>query len=236
MAIEERATFAGLPEPTLPWMLITKHFLFLHVPRTGGQFIRGLCAQHLPREWVIRNSLGPHTPYREIAADFADLPMLCFVRNPWDWYVSWYHYLTQDEPEKRTGPMWRVGFGEGRKDFKQAVTSACTGRDFGNPRTGPVMAERGVDHYSAVFWNTAGEGVEAGRVEVGRFENLADDFLAFLDRHDVPIPEGLRRDLHDVPAFGASRRGPYRDYYDDELRDLVADRARALIAAFEYSF
>jgi hypothetical protein len=217
-------------------MLITVHFVFLHVPRTGGQFVRKTCLNHLPREWLIRNSLRSHTPYEQIVDEFGDLPMLAFVRNPWDWYVSWYHYLTQREQNPENGPMWVTAFDRGRNDFKTTVTNACTGRSFDNPRTAPIMEERGVDHYSALIESIVGSGVEEGRVTIGRYETLADDLEAFLERHGIPVGPAFLHALRAEPPYGASRRDRYQDYYDDELRDLVADGARALIAEHGYSF
>jgi hypothetical protein len=34
----------------------------------------------------------------------------------------------------------------------------------------------------------------------------------------------------------ATRRRAYRDYYDDELRELVGEKARAIIERYGYSF
>jgi hypothetical protein len=98
------------------------------------------------------------------------------------------------------------------------------------------MRELDCDHLSAVFARIAGTGVDAGRVEVGRFESLQEDFLAFLERHEVPFGPEFARAVRAEPPFGSSKRGPYRSYYDDETRDLVARKARRLIAAHGYEF
>ncbi len=230
-------TFPGGPRAQrLHSMVMTRHFILIHVPRTGGQFIRKVCFEHLPATWFIRNALDAHTPYDVIADDFAQLPMFAVARNPWDWYVSWYHYLTQTDAADRTGPMWTSAFDSGRSDFKSTVTAACSGRGFTNPRTEPIMRELDCDHLSAVYMRIAGRGVDAGRVQVGRFESLQLDFLAFLERHQVPTGRAFERTVMAEPPFGSSKRGRYQDYYDDELRDLVAEKARRLIAAHGYEF
>ena len=222
--------------PRLPSMLITSDFLFLHVPRTGGRFLRTLCYEHLPPERMIRNALNPHTEYEVVAHDFADLPMIAFVRNPWDWYVSWYHHVMQTIPEEQQGPQWETAFGRGQNSFKEAVTIACTGEGFGKVQTLQTMRERNIDHFSAMFWRRAGIGVEAGRVEIGRYENLGGDFMAFLQRHGVRVPTEMAKALEEAPRVGATEREQYRSYYDDELRDLVGEKARSLIADHGYSF
>ena len=74
-------------------MLITSRFVFIHVPKTGGDFIRRLCLRHLPPEESSRHQIAKHGPDTEIPAAHAGLPRFALVRNPWDWHVSWYHYL-----------------------------------------------------------------------------------------------------------------------------------------------
>jgi hypothetical protein len=219
-------------------MLITRDFVFLHVPKTGGQFVRRLCHQYLPSERIILNSLNAHSPYEKVATEYPDLPMVAFVRNPWDWYASWYHFfIERPPPPDQAGALWRTVFGEGRNSFRDAVTIACTGEGMGAVRGRELMRERGIDYYSAVHWRIAGVGAEAGRVEMCRFESLGDDFVAFLERHGVPVPEGLYKALKTERAFGQSRRErDYRAYYDDELRDVVGAKAARLIADYGYSF
>jgi hypothetical protein len=217
-------------------MLITKHFALVHVPRTGGNFIRDVCFEHLPREWLIRNALPIHTPYEELMPDFEDLPMLCFVRNPWDWYVSWYHHQTQHYEGERSGPIWRTAFGEGRNDFRQVVFACCTGEGFESPATKPIMEELGCDHYTARFLQVTGGGIESGHLEVGRYEHLRDDFLGFLERHEVPVDDAFADLVRGGAPKHTSERGPYREYYDEELRDLVGEKARLLVERFGYGF
>jgi hypothetical protein len=220
-------------------MLITRYFLFIHLPKTGGQFVREVCDRYLPAEWRVPNDIPPHAPYREVKDRFPDLPILCFVRNPWDWYVSWFHYIRETPPLEShpAAAMWETAFELGKSDFAETVRRACTGEGFGNPNTAGVMRERGIDHYSAIYWQMAGDGVEEGRVEVGRSEDLVGDLVGFLERHDVPLSPEFEEKVRNHPRVGTGKRAQdYRSYYDDELRELVADKARGLIQAYGYSF
>jgi hypothetical protein len=217
-------------------MVMTRHFILVHVPRTGGQFIRKVTFEQLPPGWFIRNALDAHTPWDVVADDFAELPMFAVIRNPWDWYVSWYHYLTQTDADKRTGPMWMSAFEKGASDFSSTVTRACSGEGFDNPTTGPIMRELDCDHLTASYMRIAGRGVDAGRVELGRFESMQRDFLGFLRRHQVPVDDAFVEALMAEPPYGSSKRGPYQQYYDDELRDLVGRKARRLVELGGYEF
>jgi hypothetical protein len=216
-------------------MTATRHFVFLHVPRTGGSFIKATCLRNLPSEWFVPTSAHRHAPYSQVPSECKDLPMITFVRNPWDWYVSWYHWTTQIAVERRGGAMWKSAFDSGRASFGEAVARACTGRDFENRVTKPVMQERGVDHYTAIFDVIARQGLDEGRVEIGRYENLADDLLGFLDRHDVPIPPSFADAIHGSDRESSSVHLHYRDHYDSDLRQLV-QASCPLVREFGYSF
>ena len=235
-------------------MLITKHFVFLHMPKTGGSFVRQVCRRELPSDWLLHNpESGFHVGHDAIPEEHRRLPVLCFVRNPWDWYVSWYHDRVQREVERHEqarAAWWTYLFDSGRADFREMVVNACTGRPFDRlpeggaaqqevalPRWVEVMRERGVDHYTARFLLLSGtEDRREPPVEVGRFENLRADLLSFLERHDIPVPDGFRAALLRESPVRSSDRGPYGDYYDDELRDLVAAKAKPIIDRYGYRF
>jgi hypothetical protein len=237
-------------------MLITKHFVFLHYARTGGVFIRRACRDHLPADWLISEPEETHAHVADIPEQYANLPTVCFIRNPWDWYVSWYEFNLQywapetgRQPPQRPTNFWTTLFGQGQNDFGQMVFNSCT-RDEGNRAWEIAMREWDVDLFSAIFFLMTGRAPSppskgsslesafaAGRqVEVGRYESLREDFLDFLGRHEIPAPQAFLDVIRKGPARHASMRRPYREYYDDELRDLVGYKARTVIAEQGYSF
>jgi Sulfotransferase family len=63
---------------------------------------------------------------------------------------------------------------------------------------------------------------------VGKFETLDDDFAKVCDALKLPRV-GL-------PKMRSSKRGDYRDYYDNALRKKVADKYGGEIEAFKYVF
>ena len=100
-------------------------FIFIHVPRTGGSSVTEALRPHahvptarlvdrvpvvrkvatggLYRLWAERYG---HAKAAQIAArlpeeTFAAFFTFAFVRNPWDWQVSYWHYITQrrDHPD-----------------------------------------------------------------------------------------------------------------------------------------
>jgi hypothetical protein len=239
---------------SLPTMLITKHFVFVHFQKTGGVFFRRLCHEHLPSDWIVAELERTHAGYDLIPAEYAHLPAITFIRNPWDWYVSWYHWETQylgsgerEAPSSETHP-WTTLLGRGSYDFREAVTRACTRREGARPWE-VAMQAWDVDMLTAIYAIKTGHypgalppalahrAPQDGRaVEVGRFEHLRDDFLAFLERNEVPAPEPFLEAVRSAPPRHGSRRGAYEEYYDDELRDVVGRTARHVISEHGYEY
>ncbi len=172
-----------------------------------------------------------------------------FVRNPWDWYVSWYYFHlmwleARWSPESiRENAELRMLFGDdielsdgvlrGYVDFATFVTNACapTSRD---PLAIQLVSER-QDFYTQRFRWVAGAGLDSAQLTVGRFESYPDDLERFFNRNGIPLADGaLQRICTGGPA-NPSSRGPYRQYYDNDLRELV-EQACPLVERFGYRF
>lgn len=222
-------------------MLVTDKFVFLHIPKTGGSFIQHAVVDHLLvedyRPWT-------HTPYRDLPARWRHLAVFCVVRNPWDWYVSWFHYAMERGREKgerllspsapqRKRVIWEDVLRLGRADFKEAVTRACTG-DFDHPLA-PMIRDEGVDLYSAFIRDIAGAALERSDFTPLRFERLRKQLLQYL-RSRIEVPGPLARAIRCDPPRRVSDHGPYADYYDSDLRELVGEKAGWLCERFNYRF
>jgi hypothetical protein len=207
-------------------MLISYHkkFLFVHIYKTAGTSITDSLARYCyrpgstrPSNWIpfltakwkkihstpikkhatalqIRDTLHPEV--------FASFFKFSFVRNPWDWQVSLYHYILE-HPEN-PGYISTKDMGS----FRNFVFSRS---DLGFTQTGCLADSGGkllVDF-------------------VGRFEKLEEDFQAVC--HRIGISVGL-------PHINKMERTGYRDYYDEETRELTARLYAEDIERFGYSF
>jgi hypothetical protein len=228
-------------------VLVTDNFVFVHIPKTGGTFIQTVLGKHLPvvaYEPVTAEPTWSHTPYSTLPARWRGLPAFCVVRNPWDWYVSWFHYQRERGPRRRTRihgqdpwgkrAVWEGALRSGEANFNEAVTRACTG-DFDHPLA-PVMREEGIDLYSARVKEIVGAALDRPNFTVLKFERgLRKQLLRYLNTH-TEVPRGLAAEIRRGPPMRTSEHGPYADYYDDALRELVGERARWLCERFEYRF
>jgi hypothetical protein len=218
-------------------MRIFEPFVLLHVPRTGGTFLRRTLPQHLP--FAAGPQPGGHAPVAALPAQFGDLPILAVVRNPWDWYVSWYCYVSargnhrQFEGHDGKRREWATAFQNGRSSFAQAVESACTA-SIDHPLS-PMMREEGIDLCTAHVRHITGLTAAPPLLEYVRYDQLHDGVIDFLRRHGA-LTEDLERAIRESPPVRASDHCHYRDYYDQRTRDLVARTAAPLIEHFSFSF
>jgi len=195
-------------------------FLFVHVPKTGGNSIQNILAEYSEdtlittekhqdgvERFELRNStykLKKHSKlsrYRKLLpADlYRQLFKFATIRNPWDKMISMYF-----SPHRSTG-TWD------REDFIRLIKRAPTLQDYvtlpsfrdrlekklGLPAR-PRPLDRDIDYLI-------------------RFENLNDDFNEVCRRTGLPaVPE--------LPVRNRGNRKHYSHYYDDELRDMVAQK------------
>jgi hypothetical protein len=216
-------------------VLVTDNFIFVHIPKTGGTFVDTVLREHLP---TIDFEADRHAPYSTLPKRWRNLPAFCVIRNPWDWYVSWYHYPIQSKPgQPRGNPvkqgLWESAFDEGRASFREATRRACLG-EIDHPLA-PKIRREGIDLYTAHVRTIVGSVLDRPNFTVLRFERLQRQLLRFLRQHGG-VSRELKSALRHGPPIRASDRGPYRDYYSDELRELVGERAGWLREQFGYNF
>jgi hypothetical protein len=193
-----------------------KRFLFVHIPRTGGNSIQSVLARHSEDQIVRRRGqdgverFGVDNPqyqlkkhslladYRMALGEerFSRLYKFASVRNPWERMVSLYF-------TPRQGKRWD------RSAFKKTIGEALTAADYLR------LGDADPDPFRNVN-------------RIIRFENLAEDFNAVCGELGISAEA--------LPRYNQSERDHYAKYYDDELRALVAERFAPEIARFEYTF
>ena len=226
-------------------MLIHDRFVFLHLQKTAGTFIAKALQRELPKRSLRSGAPGKlHPGWDDIPSDAMDRPVLLYVRNPWDWYVSWYHFVMATRPDNL---VFRLLFAEGGNDFPTTVRNACEGIPIdGDPALEELISRggnrqmelqlQGYDFYTARFLEFVGEGLDSDRLTIGRYESLFDDLECFLGRVGVSLTDAAKTRLRTGAPLNNTPHKPYRHYYDAELRDVVGSCCRRLIDRFGYSF
>jgi hypothetical protein len=231
-------------------MIVTPRFVFLHLHKSGGTFVNECLLRFVPGA----RAAGYHLPHTLIPPEAADRPILGLVRNPWSYYVSWFAFQSA---MPQPNALFRVLSDEGRLDFAHTISNMVglsrdaerlaravaalptqyTGRGLNLP--GPVLARLGTSPRPIGFYSFLFDylfDAQADRRLFGRMESLRDDLPNLLESVGEPVSAGLRTHLIEGPPTNTSVHGDYRDYYGDEVRDLVADHDAPVIERFGYRF
>ena len=236
-------------------MIVTDHFVYIHVSRTGGTFLNKLIMNHVPGARMLQY----HGQLRDLPEEHGDLPVIGFVRNPWDWYVSmFYDYRRKQQYVFQVlSERGRLGFrdtvvrfltlgddDEGdRRRREQLVRAAPTlintqrpaRRDLPGLRSRQFAAyPQGTGYYSWL-WQLMFASDDTPTIHIGRFENLREEALRLLEETGTPISDRISRYLKDAKRLNASPRPrSYLAGYTRDLERLVEEKDRYIVDRFDY--
>jgi hypothetical protein len=230
-------------------MIVTDKFVFIHLPRTGGTFVTDLIMKFFPSA----REIGYHLPMSLLPKEYSHLPLLGAVRNPWEFYVSWYYHiwprdigkplfswLTDDCKEQFEGAIrnaLNLGADNDRLDSlieKLPDTVDYRTRNIPNITKDSVRKVRGTGvgyctfRFNQLFGN-------ADEVFFCRLETLRQDLVRFFEHIDA-APDELRDYVLRSEKKNTAEHLHYSTYYTPELADLVSIRDRQLIERFGYVF
>lgn len=230
-------------------MIVTRNFVFVHLPRTGGTFVSEVIKRFFPSA----REIGYHLPLSALPVEFSHLPVLGGVRNPWAFYASWYHHqITQH----RHSPLFdalcdsrRLGFVETTRNalnlfsddemIDRIIAGLKENFDYQNKHvsnlTKTSMNEirgSGLGFYSFRFHQMFGRSES---VYFCRVESLRADLLKFFERLGI-LTEDLHRYVLQSDKKNTSDHRHYSSYYTNELKELVGSRDKNLIERYGYGF
>jgi hypothetical protein len=189
---------------------------FIHIPKNGGQSVRH--ALELRKD--ISLSRPYHYRYIDIVGQVGDdLRFFCIVRNPWSRTASRYMF------GKQNASLWPQD--DPRKKFIMNATFDAFVREQkilpipehpGMPWMGPLSS-----WFNQLEWITNQDGVVA--CDCLRLESLTEDISDYLGR-EIKI---RRRNV-------TNNKYSYREMYNDELIQIVADTFKDDIDYFGFDF
>ena len=198
-------------------MLVSHKFkcIFIHIPKTGGVSVcRTLAENGIPADYYTLD----HEPVR-IACEFLavcekekkEYFSFCFVRNPWDRFVSAYNFLLKGGSNEQDK--------EHRDEF---ITPYRTFNDF-------VRNLNNTNALSQQHFRPQVEFINKDIDFVGRFENLNKDF-------DIICKKvGISRKLT-LKHLNKASHEPYQTYYTGETEKIIRDSYKLDVDCFNYSF
>lgn len=238
-------------------MLVTEKCVFLHMPKTGGHFCRSIIETHAGK---TLHSGGWHAPYKKLPANFHHLPILIVVRNPWDWYVSWYHYMidvletghpnplivnaTMNTPPGFNNVMSYVfkSMRTGTKESKQLAKYLKSERHIASKAKRPGIRDLDKEmienmrkkNHGFLSWRFESllAGTSKKLVRYIEFDNLNSQLLAALSEIGVSIPEEEKNRILSLGKVnaGATRKG------EEYRRFYESDAVKNAIAYYDRNF
>lgn len=238
-------------------MIVTDHFVYIHTSRTAGTFLNKLILEQVAGARMIQY----HGHLKDLPGEFSHLPVIGFVRNPWDWYVSMFcdyrrkrQYVYQVLSDSGTlgfratvSRFLRIGddSDEGRRLRKRLVTAAPKDIDARrpSPRHLPGLRSEHFENYPentgyySWLFQLMYETERNHRVHIGKFEHLREEAQRLLEETGTPITGAIAAYLDEGRALNPSPRpDSYIGGYPPELEQLVADRDAYLVERFGYEF
>jgi len=235
-------------------MLVTDKFTLIHMHKTGGQTLTSLISQHIKHNAII----GYHYPIAHLPEEYSQLPVIGIVRNPWDWYVSWYCFNKYsniknslytvvsdgDQADFKTTITNLVNLGSSdisSQLYRQTLISILPESLDGNQGVGLTkscienFSSETQGYYSWLFTRMHGD-LDNANLHIGRFENLQDSFINIMDVLKVAEKNQLNAGFKTTGKLNSSKREHYSQYYDDELIKLISKKEAELIARYNYHF
>ena len=212
---------------------IQKKFLFIHVPKTGGNSIQSILKQYSEDRLVtfdyqdgsdrfeVRNDnyqdITKHSNISQYKLSlerelYNSLFKFATIRNPWDMMISYYF-----SPHRSVGE-WD------RDKFVRLTHNVKTLRDYICESSRWVRKLRRKGLYPKILNPKIDGNIDC----LIRFESLEADFKMVCEKLDIPYV--------DLPKRNVSERSHYSQYYDPELREIVGKKFYEEIKLGGYTF
>ncbi|MDV5172133.1 sulfotransferase family 2 domain-containing protein [Photobacterium rosenbergii] len=194
--------------------------IFVHVPKAAGN---GITYSLFNRPSSGHYFLSKY--FRDDSLKFNEYFKFTVVRNPWDRFVSAYHYLNND----------KGGIGVWDKEFKELYLTECKSfKEFIDKMISDDKFLRKVmawTHFIPQYhYLTLGNKMSLEHFDfVCRFETIDIDF-----NH---LKKFLNKDSACLSVVNKSNHNHYRDYYTDEyMIQFVRDLYKEDIILLDYEF
>lgn len=198
-------------------MISREHkFIFIHIPKTGGTSIE----QALKAKVKGASKHRTVTDYEnQLKSDIEKYFLFSVIRNPWDKLVSYWKY--------RQGKSWAPIDGK-IKDFNTWLEFMLS-LDLNNLK-GKTANCNLSDLRTALDlqFNCLVNAKNNINVDLIRFENLQEDFDIVCDKIGIPQQQ--------LPHKNKGKHKHYTEYYDNETRQIVAEKYAKDIEHFGYKF
>jgi hypothetical protein len=227
-------------------MIVTNHFVFLHLHKSGGSFINKVLGEAFPAS----RQIGYHFPYSLIPTIYKKLPVLGTVRNPLDYYVSWFHYQSQmDEPNY----LFNVMSDNGSLNFEETIYNLLN--LFSHESLLNKVIDLAPNRFSTFNLNLTKQCFEklrgsklgfysclyqrlyetADNLQIIKLEQLREQLEQFIKAVGVDKEHTVFELINNIPDANISKRREFQYYYSSDLKHQVLEQEALLFDAHDYS-
>jgi chondroitin 4-sulfotransferase 11 len=187
-------------------------FVFIATTKTGSSAIEFLLSSYDTGQKItsLADSHNKHASLLYIKKEYPCIRnyfKFAFVRNPYDWVVSWYFYRKTRKNKNNTKDI----------SFKKWLMD----------KNSTAYNETGIGLTMSQLDIVSGDK-ECKLDFIGKFENLQQDFNIACDKIGIPQQK--------LPHINKSKHKHYTEYYDDETKSIVAEKYAKDIEYFGYKF
>jgi hypothetical protein len=228
-------------------MIVSQKFVFLHLHKSGGSFVNRMMLSCIP----YAKQIGYHLPYSMLPSGYKRLPVIGTVRNPWAYYVSWYFFQSQLSAPNALFRLVSNNNSLGFEDTIRNLLSLNKNNEFieilqqqlpdtfqlnGINLTKSCLSQFKQDNigFYSFLYNRLYAG--AHQPNIIKTELLRAGLTEALQQLNVDTLPKLQAYLRDMPDVNTSEHLPYRQYYSDTLRCIVAGQDAKLIEQYQYEF
>lgn len=182
--------------------------VFVHVPKTGGSSIQ---------RWLLDNTSSQvtkstkHYTLQKLESKYGKFDFsFAVVRNPWDWCVSWYSFTRDRALRRIQNPKQKGRFS---LEYNQQVLD-----DY----------EKGFEYFIESTKLTDQHHRTMGVSYIMKLENINYDIQLLKDKFNIK---------QELPYLNTSSRNKdYREYYNDNTKQIVENKFEKDIKLFGYKF
>jgi hypothetical protein len=189
--------------------------IFVHIPKAAGTSLMG--ALRTKKFEQVHGYVGHSKKPKKgrldkiLSSSVHDINnyfKFAFCRNPYDRIVSVWKYLSFIKPAGRLNRF---------PEFKNFIKLGLN-----------VKNDHWRWHYYPQYYHICSKNRNPDIDYIGRFENLQEDFNTICDKIGIPHQQ--------LPHKNKSKHKHYTEYYDEETKQIVAEKYAKDIEYFNYKF
>jgi len=193
-------------------MISLKHkFIYIHIPKCGGTTINETLGL-VSRSKHIKGTNGHGNMHYHEPLLKKGYFCFSFTRNPFKRVCSLYHFFNTDKCMRWAGPNKKTHELIKKLSFKEFVMK---------------LSEFKYDQHFTEQYKFLSHPIYKVNF-IGKVETMQQDFNIICDKIGIPRQQ--------LPQKNKSKHKHYTEYYDDETRQIVAEKYAKDIEYFGYKF